>query len=51
MNHADSTQIVAMHTFMARRQDEILGSICKLVEIESPSGDFEGSRAVVDLPR
>ena len=49
MNHADSIQMMAMHTFMARRQDEILGSICKLVEIESPSGDFEGSRAVVDL--
>ena len=34
---------------LALRQDEILGSICKLVETESPSGDFEGSRAVVDL--
>ncbi len=40
---------MAMHGFLARRQDEILGSICKLVETESPSGDFEGSRAVVDL--
>lgn len=49
MNHADSTQMGAMHAFLARRQDEILGSICKLVESESPSGDFAGSRAVVDL--
>lgn len=49
MDHADSTQMMAMHAFLARRQDEILGSICKLVETESPSGDFEGSRAVVDL--
>ena len=49
MSHADSTQVRAIHAFLARRQDEILGSICKLVETESPSGDFEGSRAVVDL--
>lgn len=49
MNHPNSTQITAMHTFLARRQDEILGSICRLVETESPSGNFEGSRAVVDL--
>jgi len=40
---------MAMHAFLTRRQDEILGSISKLVETESPSGDFEGSRAVVDL--
>jgi len=39
----------AIHAFLARRQDEILGSICKLVETESPSGDFEGGCAVVDL--
>ncbi len=49
MNHPDATQLMAIHDFLARRQDEILGSICKLVETESPSGDFEGSRAVVDL--
>lgn len=49
MNHPDSTQLMAMHALLARRQDEILSSICKLVETESPSGDFEGSRAVVDL--
>ena len=49
MNHPDTTQLEAIHAFLARRQDEILGSICKLVETESPSGDFEGSRAVVDL--
>jgi len=49
MNQADSTQMTAMRDFLARRQDEILGLICKLVETESPSGDCEGSRAVVDL--
>jgi glutamate carboxypeptidase len=49
MNHPDSILLKAMHAFLARRQDEIVGSICKLVEIESPSGDCEGSRAVVDL--
>ncbi|MGH9932341.1 MAG: M20 family metallopeptidase [Pyrinomonadaceae bacterium] len=49
MKHLDSTQLIAMHAFLTRRQDEILGSIAKLVETESPSGDFEGSSAVVDL--
>ncbi|CAN5707322.1 hypothetical protein BH20ACI3_BH20ACI3_03170 [soil metagenome] len=49
MNHPESTQMEAIQAFLAHRQFEILGSICKLVEIESPSGDFEGSRAVVDL--
>ncbi|MFN2513780.1 MAG: hypothetical protein ABR568_20475 [Pyrinomonadaceae bacterium] len=39
----------AIHASLVRRQDEVLGSICKLVETESPSGDCEGSRAVVDL--
>jgi len=41
--------LMAMRSFLASRHDEILESICKLVETESPSGDFEGSRAVVDL--
>lgn len=48
MDHPDSSQMRSMHAFLARRQDEILGSIRELVETESPSGDFEGSRAVVD---
>ncbi len=48
MNPSDTTKLMAMHTLIASRQDEILDSICKLVEIESPSGDFEGSHAVVD---
>lgn len=49
MNPPDSTQILALHAFLSSRHDEILGSIRRLVETESPSGDFEGSRAVVDL--
>lgn len=49
MEPTDSTQMTAINAFLVRRQDEILGSICKLVETESPSADFEGSRAVVDL--
>jgi hypothetical protein len=36
-NHPNSTQMIAMHDRLARRQDEILGSICKLVETEPPS--------------
>ena len=49
MNDLGATQLSATRAFLARRQDEILGSICQLVETESPSGDFEGSRAVVNL--
>jgi len=45
----NSTQLTAMHDFLVPRQDEILRSICRLVETESPSGDCEGSRAVVDI--
>ena len=48
MNLPDATQLKAMQASLARRQDEILVSIRELVEIESPSGDFDGSRAVVD---
>ncbi len=48
-NHLDSSQLMAMQSFIARRQNEIIRLICKLVEAESPSGDFEGSRKVVDL--
>ena len=49
MNDLGTTQLSATRAFLASRQDEILGSICKLVETESPSGDFEGSSGVVDL--
>jgi glutamate carboxypeptidase len=49
MKDLGATQLSAIRAFLASRQDEILGSICKLVETESPSGDPEGSRAVVDL--
>jgi glutamate carboxypeptidase len=49
MKDLGSTQLMAIHALLASRQDEILGSICRLVETESPSGDVEGSRAVVDL--
>lgn len=49
MNDPGSNKLMAMHALLASRQNEILDSIRKLVETESPSGDFEGSRAVVDL--
>ena len=42
-------QLMAMQDVLLGRRDEILDSIRKLVEIESPSEDDEGSRAVVDL--
>ena len=49
MKPLEPPQLIAMQRVLLDRRDEIVGLICKLVEIESPSGDFEGSRAVVDL--
>ncbi|HEY0406484.1 MAG TPA: M20 family metallopeptidase [Pyrinomonadaceae bacterium] len=45
----DRTKIVALQTFLRERQSEMLALTRSLVEIESPSGDVEGSRAVADL--
>lgn len=39
----------SLFLYFAQRRDEILGLTRKLCEIESPSGDGEGSRAVVEL--
>ena len=49
MDQTDLTELLAMHALLGSRKDQILTSICRLVEVESPSGDLEGSRAVVDL--
>lgn len=38
-----------LHSSLQKRQPEIEAFIRALVELESPSGDVEGSRAVVDL--
>ena len=45
----NSSELAAVGAFIARRQDEIIRLIGRLVEIESPSGDVQGSRAAVDL--
>ena len=45
----NSSELAAVGAFIARRQDEIVKLICRLVEIESPSGDAQGSRAAIDL--
>src|SRR2546423_2497346 len=45
----DSSKLMTIIAFVARRQDEIVSSICRLVERESPSGDVQGSRAAVTL--
>lgn len=45
----DAAKLADIYSFFAERQSEILRLICRLVETESPSGDVEGSRAVVDL--
>src|SRR5688572_26588423 len=49
MTNANRTQLEAVQAFFEGRQDEIVSSICQLVETESPSGDSEGSSAIVDL--
>ena len=48
-NSIDAAKLTDIYDFISGRQDKILSLICKLVETESPSGDAEGSRAVVDL--
>lgn len=45
----DADELAAVGAYMAGRQDEIVKLIRRLVEIESPSGDVQGSRAVADL--
>jgi glutamate carboxypeptidase len=45
----DSSELAAVRVFLARRQDEAVSLIRRLVEIESPSGDAEGSRAAAGL--
>jgi len=45
----DSSKLMAIRAFVARRQDELVDLICRLVEIESPSGDVRGSQAAVEL--
>ena len=45
----DSSELAAVGTFIARRKAEIIKLIWSLVEIESPSGDLQGSQAAVDL--
>ncbi len=49
VNDLDSSKLMAIRAFILRRQDELVDMICRLVEIESPSGDVQGSRAAVDL--
>ena len=42
-------QLVYLRDHFAKRQKEFLASVRALVETESPSGDVDGSRAVVSL--
>jgi glutamate carboxypeptidase len=49
VNDLDSSKLMAIRAFILRRQDELVDMICRLVEIESPSGDVRGSRAAVEL--
>ncbi len=45
----DSSELEAAGAFIARRQDMVVEMIRRLVAIESPSGDAQGSRAVAEL--
>lgn len=45
----DSAKLAAIQKFFAGRKSEIIDSICRLVEAESPSGDIEGNRDAVNL--
>lgn len=45
----DHTDLKSIRAFIERRQEETVKSIRRLVEIESPSGDVEGSLAAVGL--
>jgi glutamate carboxypeptidase len=45
----DRTKLVALQSRLRERQREMLALTRALVETESPSGDVEGSRAVVNL--
>jgi glutamate carboxypeptidase len=45
----DSSELAAVYAFLARRRDETVRLIRRLVEIESPSGDVQGSRAAAEL--
>ncbi len=45
----DSAKLAAIQKIFAGRKSEIIDSICRLVEAESPSGDIEGNRDAVNL--
>ena len=46
---ASSELILKLHNYFSDRQSQIEAFIAELVSQESPSGDIEGSRAVVDI--
>src|SRR5688572_13456416 len=45
----DSSRAALLRDYFEKRRADLLGMTRSLVEQESPSGDIEGSRAVVDL--
>ncbi len=45
----DSSRAALLRDYFEKRRTDLLGMTRSLVEQESPSGDIEGSRAVVDL--
>jgi len=49
MSEINRDQMQALRAHFAARQHELLALTCALVETESPSGDKEGSSAVVSL--
>src|SRR6266850_2662397 len=48
-NELSAAQVIALRDHFIARQHELLALTCALVETESPSGDKDGSSAVVSL--
>src|SRR5207302_3367182 len=48
-NELTAEQAIALRNHFVARQHELLALTCALVETESPSGDKDGSSAVVSL--
>src|SRR5438093_9586883 len=48
-NELTAQQVIALRDHFNARQHELLSLTCALVETESPSGDKDGSSAVVSL--
>ena len=49
MNGIDASVLRSMRALIDSRREEVVDLICRLVEVESPSGDSEASRTICEL--